>query len=140
MLHAQLQRKELPAAKSPDQHEYFRILILCSKSPLEFTSFISQLSCQAIFRHLIRKTSSCSFCLQADHIDRANSFHPRSDQTTMSQFVPRNKHGEYRDIFPGTAEQAKRFQQWIKEEIPWLHPSHVLAGQQDGSLLAGRRS
>lgn len=56
----------------------------------------------------------------------------------MSQSVSRNKQDVYSDIFPGTAEQAKRFQEWIKEEIPWLHFTNVtlwLAGQMDIIIL-----
>lgn len=56
----------------------------------------------------------------------------------MSQSVSRKKQKVYRDVFPGTAQQAKRFQDWIKEESPWLHFTHVtlwLAGQMDIIIL-----
>ncbi|KAM0513369.1 hypothetical protein ACHAPE_007831 [Trichoderma viride] len=56
----------------------------------------------------------------------------------MSQSVSRKKQEVYRDVFPGTAEQAKRFQDWIKEEIPWLHFTHVtlwLAAEMDIFIL-----
>lgn len=43
----------------------------------------------------------------------------------MPRFASRNKPKAYRDIFPGTPKQAKRFQKWIKEDEPWLHPDLV---------------
>lgn len=43
----------------------------------------------------------------------------------MSRNVSSNRHENYINQFPGTAEQKKYFQEWLKQS-PWLHPNHVL--------------
>jgi hypothetical protein len=47
-----------------------------------------------------------------------------ADPTTMPRKVSRNRHEDYIDHFPGTAEEKQSFQEWLKQ-IPWLHPDHV---------------
>jgi hypothetical protein len=42
----------------------------------------------------------------------------------MPRKVSRNRHEDYIDHFPGTAEEKQSFQEWLKQ-IPWLHPDHV---------------
>ncbi|PTB38379.1 hypothetical protein M441DRAFT_447257 [Trichoderma asperellum CBS 433.97] len=43
----------------------------------------------------------------------------------MDRYISDNRHGEYRQVFRGAPEQAKQFQRWIRESIPWLHFNHV---------------